>query len=277
MIYFFFFFLKIEGFLEGVFFTDSVWNTKPVPCLPISKSCLDSVLRFFTITDRGRKEIACKWHLVALCRWQVHIRKLVLSPVETRLCQGSSVLSCQQQHSDTKFATLDQAIGPSSLSRWQQPARGASQQRYATQIPGSMGCSMESSPSCLSLHRYFLLGFLKHLLNTATAFVVCFLCCFIWVFTLLNISDWPIYAPSGANEIFKNNVFSGTKAVQTSRLFTGVINKRDIRAVLWCQLIHSVMIIYLKRNMRTIQRKKDGDTILPRHRCFISDIPTTGL
>lgn len=153
--------------------------------LPISNSCLDNILRFFlfqlfTMRESGREEIVCKWHLVALCRgWQVHVRKLVLSPVETSPWQGCSVLSCQLQHSNKGFATLDQATGPSGPSLWRQPARDASGRRYATQIPRSMVWSMESSPGCLPHHHCFLLRFLKNSLNATTAFAVCFLCSFL--------------------------------------------------------------------------------------------------
>lgn len=137
---------------------------------------------------------------MALCRWQVLIRSLVLSPVETSpFWQGCSVLSCQLQHSDTGFATPDQATGPSSPSLWQQPSSGVSGRRYATQIPGNMGWSMESSPSCLPLQHCFLLGFLKDSLNTATAVVMCFLCCFLLGFC--SVRHWGLVcnALSGAN------------------------------------------------------------------------------
>lgn len=174
---------EIWGIFRRFFFVSFVRNMKSLS-LPISKSCLCSILRFFLfllfrMRERGREKIAWKWHLVALRRIrQVHVRKLVLSPVETSLWKEYSVLSCQLQQWHG-FATLDQATGLSSLSLWQQPAHGTSGWRYPTHTHRSVGWSMEPWPSYLSHPHCFLPVFLKNSLNTSTAFVVCFLRCFL--------------------------------------------------------------------------------------------------
>lgn len=123
-------------------------------------------------------------------------------PIGNQSLAGMSCTSCQLQHSDIGFATLDKATGPSSPRPWQQPAHGMSGQRYATQIPRSMGWSKESSSSCVSLHRCFFLGSLQNSLNSTSAFLLCFLWCFLLDFALLNIKEWSIVFSQGQMCLF---------------------------------------------------------------------------
>lgn len=137
---------------------------------------------------------------------------------------------------------------------------------------------MESAPRYLPLHHYFLLGFLKNSLNGSTVFRMFFLCCHLLGFCSVKHQSLVHDALSGALKKSQISLFSSSRAVRTSSPSNGVISKRNIKVALWCQLILDVMIIYLKRNMRTIQRKKKGRAvILSRYRCLISDIWTIGL